>query len=54
MEPVSNPEAAIEFEDLLRHAALSQDGSERRRAEQGSGGRAIPMAKAKTACEEKG
>lgn len=54
MEPVSNPEAAIEFEELLRCAALLQGGSERRQAEQGSDGTAMPMAKAKITCKEEG
>ena len=54
MEPVTNPEAAIEFEELLRRAALLQGASGQKRAAQGSGGAATPMAKAKTTCKEEG
>lgn len=54
MEPVTNPEAAIEFEELLRRAALLQGASGQRQAAQGSGDTAMPMAKAKTTCKEEG
>lgn len=57
MEPVSNPEAAIEFEELLRRAALLQGASGQRQAEQGSGDAAMPkprqLAKKKERSDER-